>query len=119
MDCVGSGVAGVCAYCAMLIDEPVLCPCCLSDDVKYCGEECRQAAWPAHKVKCAGHYGVGDAVTLHGLKSAQFNDLPGTVVGPIANSRYPVEVSADGKTSKLLVKVENIKVRKLDFDVDA
>ena len=56
------------------------------------------------------------AVTLHGLKSAQFNDLPGTVVGPIANNRYPVEVSTDGKTAKLLVKVENIKVRKLDFD---
>ena len=51
-----------------------------------------------------------------GLKSAQFNDLPGTVVGPIANNRYPVEVSTDGKTAKLLVKVENIKVRKLDFD---
>ena len=99
-----------------LIDEPVLCPCCLADDVKYCGEECRQAAWPAHKVKCAGHYGVGDAVTLHGLKKNELNDLPGTVVGPIANNRYPVEVSTDGKTAKLLVKVENIKVRKLDFD---
>ena len=52
---------------------------------------------------------VGSQVELHDLRSAAFNCQRGTVVGPMVEGRYPVEVELSGAKKRIRIRLENLR----------
>ena len=52
---------------------------------------------------------VGSQVELHDLRSAAFNCQRGTVVGPMVEGRYPVEVVVSGAKKRIRIRLENLR----------
>ena len=52
---------------------------------------------------------VGSQVELHDLRSTAFNCQRGTVVGPMVEGRYPVEVELSGAKKRIRIRLENLR----------